>query len=406
MNIVGLITEYNPFHLGHLYHLKKSKEITNCDYSISIMSGNFLQRGEPAIVDKWSRAKMAIKSGVDLVIELPFVYACQSAELFSYGAVKVLNSTNSINSIAFGTEDTDLYNLKLISKVLIDEPLEFSLNLKQYLKSGLSYPKSRELALLKYFSDNNITLKNIEKSITSPNNILGIEYLKALKRLNSNIIPVNINRIGADHNDKNLSKNISSATSIRNTLLTEKNLCRIKSTIPKETLELIKDNDNFNFLNRYSEIFLYKLLSTDFYNNEYIDLDIDLKNRIVKNIKNFKNMEQFIELVSSKNYKYTRIRRCFIHILMNLYTSDIKSFYNHNNSYLRVLGSNEKGFEILKKIKSKSNIKIISKLSGSNSDDKTISSMIDFDIKASNLYNIFSKNFLNSDYTTSPYIKK
>lgn len=406
MNIVGLITEYNPFHLGHLYHLKKSKELSKCKYSISIMSGNFLQRGEPAILDKWSRAKMAIESGVDLVVELPFVYACQSAELFAYGAIKILNATNSINSIAFGTEDYNLSNLELISSLLVEEPLEFSLDLKKNLKNGFSYPKSRELALLSYFSSKNIFLENIEKSIISPNNILGIEYLKALKKLNSNIKPVNINRVGADHNDKNLSKNISSATSIRNILLSQNDLYKIENCIPKGTMELLQTNNEFNFLNRYSKIFLYKLLSTNLYNNNYIDLNTELKNRISKNTKNFEDMEQFIELVSTKNYKNSRIRRCLIHILMDLYIEDIKKFYTHNNNYLRILGSNKKGFEILKKIKKNSKINIITKLANFTSSDKIINSMISFDVKSSNLYNIFSKNFLNSDYNTSPYVKK
>lgn len=406
MNIVGLVTEYNPFHLGHLYHLNKSKELSNCDYSISIMSGNFLQRGEPALVDKWTRAKMAIESGVDLVVELPFVYACQSAELFAYGAVKILNLTNSITNISFGTEDKNLYNLNSIANVLIEEPETFSKDIKNNLKSGLSYPKSRELALLNYFSKNNINLENIEKSITSPNNILGIEYLKALKNLTSPIKAIGINRLESNHNDKNLSKSISSATSIRNSILKYNDFSKIKNTIPSESLELIKDKKNFNFLNKYSEIFLYKLLSTNLNDNNYIDLNIDLKNRILNYSKDFENIDDFISIINSKNYNSSRIRRSIIHILMDLYCEDIERFFRSKNNYLRVLGSNKKGFEIIKKIKKNSDITIINKLSDFKSKDNDMLDILNFDIKSSNIYNIFYKNFYNSDYTTSPYIKK
>ena len=152
MNLVGLIVEYNPFHNGHLYHLKKSIESTGATHSIAIMSGNFLQRGEPALFDKYTRAEIAVKNGVDLVIELPTLFACQSAELFSHGAITTLNSLNCVNSICFGSEEGNINTLYEIAKILVDEPLQFKNSLRKYLDDGLLYPTARSLALFDYIS--------------------------------------------------------------------------------------------------------------------------------------------------------------------------------------------------------------------------------------------------------------
>ncbi|MGO1820465.1 MAG: tRNA(Met) cytidine acetate ligase, partial [Senegalia sp. (in: firmicutes)] len=209
MKIVGLVTEYNPFHNGHKYHLERSKYETNCDYSIAIMSGNFVQRGEPAICDKWSRAKMAIDSGVDLVIELPTLYSTMSAEFFSYGAIKILDSLNSIDFISFGSETNDLKKLNSISKILAFEPLEFKYSLKKYLNEGNVFPKARSLALKEILKD-----KDLDKIINNPNNILAIEYMKSLIKLKSTIKAHSIKRISSNYNDKNLTGEISSATAI------------------------------------------------------------------------------------------------------------------------------------------------------------------------------------------------
>ena len=158
MKVLGLITEYNPFHYGHIHHLKESLSITNCKYSIAVMSGSFVQRGEPSFIDKWSRAKMAVENGVDLVIELPVLYSSQSAELFALGAVKVLNSLNIIDCLSFGSEEGDLEPLEQISQVLLEEPIEFKNSLKHYLSLGNSFPVSRSLALEDFFKINNIIL--------------------------------------------------------------------------------------------------------------------------------------------------------------------------------------------------------------------------------------------------------
>lgn len=213
MNITGIITEYNPFHSGHLYHLNSAKEITNCDGVICIMSGNFIQRGAPAIIDKWARAEMAIENGVDLVIELPSFYALSSAEIFAKGSVTILDSLGVVNSIFFGSESGNIEELINISKILAYEPLEFKNLLKSNLKKGITYAKARENSLKEF--TNNI---DISKILNNSNNILGIEYIKTLIRLNSNINPLTLTRVGGTYNDKTLNNDFSSATSIRESI--------------------------------------------------------------------------------------------------------------------------------------------------------------------------------------------
>ena len=208
-NVLGIISEYNPFHNGHLHHLIESKKLTNSDYSIVVMSGNFTQRGEVSIIDKWSRAQMAIENGVDLVIELPTIYAISSAENFASGAIKILDSLEIVNFVSFGSECNNISTLQEVTDVLTNEPPEYKTLLTHELSSGVSFPKAREIACTKYLQKNsaeNISLYN--NILSSPNNILGIEYLKALKKLNSKITPHIINRIESDHNSIDIKNNI------------------------------------------------------------------------------------------------------------------------------------------------------------------------------------------------------
>ncbi|MGL5084152.1 MAG: tRNA(Met) cytidine acetate ligase, partial [Clostridium sp.] len=209
MNITGIITEYNPFHNGHLYHLDSAKSRTSSDGIICIMSGNFMQRGEAAMVDKFERTKMAIENGVDLVLELPTFYALSSAEQFAKGSVSILNSLGVVNNIFFGSECGNVDDLIKIAKVLVHEPLEFKEELKINLDKGLTFAKSREISLVKLLKD-----ENLSQILQNSNNILGIEYIKALLTLNSEISPLTLKREGASYNDKTLSSQFASATSI------------------------------------------------------------------------------------------------------------------------------------------------------------------------------------------------
>lgn len=191
-NVLGIIGEYNPFHNGHLYHLNESKKVTNSNYTVAIISGNFVQRGNVSVVDKWTRAKMAILNGIDLVLELPTIYSISSAENFALGAIKTLNSLKLVDTISFGCELNDLSLLKEFANILTEEPEEFKSLLSHELSKGISFPKARENALLMYLND----LRKYANVLSSPNNILAIEYLKALNITKSTLEPVAVKRIG------------------------------------------------------------------------------------------------------------------------------------------------------------------------------------------------------------------
>ena len=228
--VLGIISEYNPFHNGHLYHLENSKKITGCDYSIAIMSGNFTQRGSTSVVNKWEKTKMALSNGIDLVIELPVLYSISSSENFADGAIKILNSLGIVDCVSFGSETADINVLNTIADVLYSEPNEYKNILSHELKKGLSFPKARENALLMYIND----IRNYSGVLSSPNNILAIEYLKALKKYKSTIKPFCIKRFESDYNSNNFSNNIASATAIRN-LIKSRSFYIIKDLVPPST---------------------------------------------------------------------------------------------------------------------------------------------------------------------------
>ena len=200
--VLGIIGEYNPFHNGHLYHLEQSKEITGSTYTVAIMSGNFTQRGSTSIIDKWSKAEIAIQNGIDLVIELPVLYAISSAENFADGGIKILDSLKVVDYISFGAENSDINILNKFADILYNEPKQYKIILSNELSKGISYPKARENALMQYLND----IQKYANVLSHPNNILGIEYLKALKKYKSNITPIPIFRYEAGYNDVGYSR--------------------------------------------------------------------------------------------------------------------------------------------------------------------------------------------------------
>lgn len=414
MSVLGLITEYNPFHYGHAHHLQESLSITASDYSIAVMSGSFVQRGEPAFIDKWTRAKMAVDNGVDLVLELPVVYSSQSAEFFALGAIKVLNSLKVIDSLSFGSEEGELEPLEKISGILLEEPLEFKNYLKDYLSLGNSFPVSRSLALEDFLKENSdLDNYNFKDILKQSNNILGIEYLKALKKTNSKIKPFTIKRIGADYKDKTIEKNISSATGIRNTILKDE-LLSSKDLLPLESFDLIGEYiakyKNFNILENYSNIIRYLFLSKD--KNELkrlFDIDEGLENRILKFVKESSSIESIIAKTSTKRYPSTRIQRIFIHLLLGLNEQNINELFSCDTPYIRVLGANKKGLHLLKRIKYESDVKIITKFSNyKKHNNELINKFLDLEKKATDIYFLglnLEKPLTDMDYYNTPYIK-
>lgn len=329
MKLCGLITEYNPFHQGHKIHIEKAKALTKADYLISIMSGNFVQRGEPAIMDKFSRAKAAVEAGVDLVIELPTVYATANAGTFAFGAVGILNSLNIVNSLCFGSKlnNTDL--LCKLSDLLINESEEFKKQLLQNLKKGMNYPAARAAVLSDF-------LPGIPYDILKdPNTLLGIEYISALKKLNSDILPVTYVR------EKGYQ-----ATDIRKTLLETVN-----------TYDSSPAEKHFMCFDDFSLMLHYRLLYEDFKN--IYGMTTTLYHKMNNKLDFFDKIDSFIDILKSKDITKTHIKRAFIHTLINISPEDMSLFTKNTPNYIRILAGSKKGKEVIKLIAKASKLKII-----------------------------------------------
>lgn len=400
MNITGIITEYNPFHNGHKFHLEESKKQTKSDGTICIMSGNFVQRGGPAIIDKWKRTEMALSNGVDLIIELPTFYAVSSAEFFAKGAVSILNSLNIVNNLFFGSEIGDAKALSEIAKVLVSEDKRFQNILKENLSLGLTFAKAREKSLIEYL--NNSEINNI---ITSSNNILGIEYIKAILKLNSSINPVALKREGSNYNDKSLSQTFSSATSIREVLKNTSNIEDLKNIIPLESYEVfskLQEQDyRFTFEEEMFKYIKYKIQTNCVNFNNLYEVTEGLDNKIIKEISSSNSLHEFILKIKSKRYTYSKISRILTHIYLGLDNDDFKDIANENNLYVRVLGFNKTGREILSLIKANSSIPLITKVPRF-----TNNPLLKFDLQATACYSLLNDkvNPFN-DYLQSPIIK-
>ena len=417
MNLLGLIVEYNPFHNGHKYHLEKSKEITNATHTVAIMSGSFLQRGEPALFDKYTRAEMAVKNGVDLVIELPTLYACQSAEIFSHGAVATLNSLNCVNSLCFGSEEGNIDILQTISEILVKEPSDFKTTLKNFLDEGIVFPVARSKALYEYIKNNHLlelSEDKLQQVLNSSNNILGIEYIKSLIKLNSSIKPYTITRIASKYNSTDIESNICSATAIRNSLKDNTDLKLIENVVPLHTFNEINHKINTNF-NPVFDYMFYDLLSSTIIRDvdnltKYFEVNEGIENKIYSNVFTSKNLEELINSTKSKRYTMTKIKRTLNNILLGINRDDVIKVKDLDKvPYIRILAFNNKGREIIKKIKTSSDIEIITKFSKiSHVDDPIFDTLIKYDLKSSNMYNlIYYKNNRNllkgpMDYYLSP----
>lgn len=402
MKVVGLVTEYNPFHNGHLHHLLESKKTTGATHSIAVMSGHFLQRGEPAIVDKWSRAKAAVESGVDLVLELPTLFACASAEYFAYGSIALLDQLNIVDHVCFGSEDGSLDEMDKIATLLVSKNIPLENDISRHLKEGLSYPKARELSINKAIGDA-FTFK--------PNNILGIEYLKALKTLNSSILPTTIKRVQADYMSLELKGTIASATGIRKQLQEEQNIHSVTTFIPKATQKMIEDSKSkLIYKDHLTNLLLYKIRSSTADDLRSIhDVTEGIENKIIKVAQQATSYDALVDGIVSKRYTRTRIQRILIKILLNIR----KDVLGKNNSllpkYARILAFNNKGQELIKRIKKISDLPLITNINKIQLDSDALD-MLQYDINASNIYNLLypeeNDKKGGKDYTQTPYRKK
>lgn len=379
MKIASIIAEYNPFHKGHAYQIQKIKDEYS-DFIVVIMSGNFVQRGEPAITNKFERAKIAVDNGASLVLELPIIYSTSNAEIFARGGISILNSMGIIDRLYFGSED-DASILKNLSEK-IKRNLDAD-KIKKYLAEGNSYIKSRELAM-DFFCDK-------EKEILKkPNNILGLEYINSLKKLNSNIKAHSIKRKNVNHKDDFVLGEFASASLIRKLAYEGRN---IKKFIPN--YELIPENN----LENYFEIFKYKMIAEIISFTDYFDYEVGLENRILENLDS-KNFEELIEKVHSKRHSRSRIKRLILEILLDIKKDLIKASFAE--PYTRVLACDERGIEILRN--SKNENKIYSFKSFYDKSSGITKEILDKEILASDLYNIKSGK-IKTDFTREVYKK-
>jgi predicted nucleotidyltransferase len=368
MKTVGLITEYNPFHNGHLYHIQKSKEITKADYVVVIMSGNFVQRGEPAIINKWVRTKMALDAGADLVIELPVMYATASAEFFAFGAIQLLHQMGIVDCVCFGSEKGDLQLLLQISNILSCEPPRFKTLLKNQMDEGLAFPIARSRALQKFISENKehqIDIQDLDTLLSSPNNILGIEYLKALQKLNSTIIPYTITRKQAHYHSEHITGNIASATAIRKVILSN-NLDQLYHIMPKKSVELLVESleigngpvlfDDFSSILQY---LLRTLSPRDL--RQFMEIEEGMENRILRASATHFLITELSSAVKTKRYTFTRIQRALLHILLQIKTDTFWKFHlNGGPQYIRILGFRKQSQPLLARLKKESSLPVIS----------------------------------------------
>ena len=407
MKVCGIIAEYNPFHNGHLHHLQESIRLTQADYIIVVMSGNFMQRGTPALMDKYERAKAALECGADLVIELPSYYAAGSAEYFALGAVSLLDKLGTITHLCFGSECGDIEFLSKVAEITGDESDTYQKCLQSHIKEGKSYPSARTAAILEVCPE----LSSRISSLTTPNNILGIEYLKALKHLNSTITPITLKRCGSDYHDIRLGMNQSSATAIRQAISNDVDFNELATQMPQASFELLSKYLSYNqpiFLRDFSEVLYYKLLTErDNGFTDYIDVSQSLSDRICKNLYAFDGFEAFCNLLKTKEVTYSRISRCLLHILLDMQKKELDHYINELEitPYARILGFKKASSTLLTEISKYSSIPMITKLAdASNILSANAFEMLKKEILINDIYSCIraskNKKPMTNEYTT------
>ncbi|TYB81910.1 MAG: nucleotidyltransferase [Kosmotoga sp.] len=362
MSILGIVVEYNPLHNGHEYHLKESRKITNPELTIAVMSGNFVQRGEPAIVEKFARTEMALKAGVDLIIQLPLIYSIQDAGGFAKGSIWLLDHLG-VTDIVFGSESGNLGLLDRVASVLVEEPEEYLILLRKYLDEGFSFPNARKYAIRDFLSGNGDSPAMSIEEIGSSNNILGLEYIHSIKELKSKMKPHLIKRIGAHYHDEKHHETYSSATAIRRSIIKEE-WENVKSSVPDYSYEIIlrKLNKGKGPVSiETMESFLLPFLRT-YDRNEmkhYYGFVEGLDARFEECASNSATINEFFSCVKAKRFTYTRIKRLLLNLIFHINDELVKKSDEKGPQYIRVLGFNEKGRDYLSKIKKELKIPLL-----------------------------------------------
>ncbi len=412
MKVLGIITEYNPFHNGHRHLIEEAKKDQHFDAVLCIMSGNFVQRGEAAVCSKWARAEMALRCGSDLLIELPFIYAVRSAYYFARGALESLHGTRIVSHLAFGSESGNLEQLRFVAQIIASEPDEYKLILKEKLASGLSYPAARAKALQNYLGPGQLDL---DRLLLGPNNILALEYLRVIEELNLPLTPFTISRKGPDYHDPNLST-LASATAIRQALFTGQFGEDIQKTMPPASWEILNreissgqapvlsDSLEQAILSRLRTLSIAEI-------KQLCEVSEGLEYRIYEASRSCGTLASLRQYIKTRRYSLTRINRILLYSLLGVSKSLVEELDKEGPAYLHVLGLSKRGQEILQEINARSGLQVLNR----GKDVKRFyeenkgyppGSMLELDIKASDIYRLLMPDPAARtgarDFTTSP----
>ena len=398
--VVGIIAEYNPFHNGHSYHIQNTKTQTGADFVVAVMTGNFTQRGNTSVIDKWEKTKMALNGDADLVIELPTIYSVSSAENFANGAVKILNELGIVDTISFGMEADDVSTLNNIANVLVNEPPEYKTILEHELGKGNSFPKARENALMMYLND----IKRYANVVKGSNNILAIEYLKALKKQKSSIVPFGVKREKVYYNSTKIIDEYASATGIRNLLL-HNQLEEVRKVMPSKSYSILLNNLRQGTyvldIIAYNDEIIYKLRSMTVKQIANLPDVSEGLEYLIKEVSNkTNNLIELINGIKSKRYTQTRIQRILLYALLGITKKDME-ISKKMTPYIRVLGCSENGKMLLSQINSKAKVITSFKKFEKTNKNRKIKRMLELDKKATDIYTLGYKKESKAglDYT-------
>lgn len=394
MKVLGIIAEYNPMHTGHIYHINEAKKITKSDYVVAIMSGSFTEQGNIALIDKFTRAKFAIENGIDIVIELPSIFAVSDAGNFASKAIQILNDLNIIDSICFGAENDNISLLNKTTDILIEKDEQIWIDIKKELKKGNSFAKARNNVLTNYLEKEEVKL------INSPNNVLALEYLKNLKLTNSSIVPYAILR-NNDFNDDKLNENYTSSTSIRNVLEKNIDIQILKKYLTQYIYNYIQTS-SLLFNKDFFEILKYKIISMSIDDIKNINgVSEGIENKIKKEIIDVYSYEDYIFKLKSKRYELSKIKRILINILLGITKTDFDKLKSEDANYAHILAFNHNKKELLSNLANNSKIPVLTSLNKKNISmlNSKQKKLLDFDIYSSNIYSSLNKKKLNKDYT-------
>jgi len=380
MNI-GIVSEYNPFHNGHKYHIDESRKTLSAEAVVAVMSGSFVQRGEPAVFDKWTRAKAALLNGVDLVIELPAVYSCASAEYFASTAVGIMERSGIVDCISFGSESGDLDGLAETARIMNDETDEFKAALRKRLDAGDSYPLARA--------------KAFDVCLTGPNDILAVEYLRVLNREKhenyekhekSRIKPFTVKRWGSGYHDTEMNSGFPSATAVRKALAEGLD---IDKAVPENVLELYRTSPR-NCFDNYVGMLKYIVAAEPGRLAEIFDVSEGLENRIADCVNKYQTISEIVAVIKSKRYTYTKIQRILTQILLNITIADMEMFRNDGGAkYIRVLGFRKEKEGLVSELTRKSAVPVIMNLKKDERNlNGTAKRMLAKDTLAADIFNI------------------